>query len=67
MIRMPSAWVDADIKVTRRNRLGGLLHEYDQVAGGDTIFGTHPAKRSPPPGDPGRTARRAGSAARSIR
>jgi hypothetical protein len=23
---------DADIKVTRRDRLGGLLHEYDQVA-----------------------------------
>ncbi|MEV0615378.1 hypothetical protein AB0I81_18820 [Nonomuraea sp. NPDC050404] len=24
--------VDADIKVTRRDRLGGLLHEYVQVA-----------------------------------
>jgi putative transposase len=24
--------VDADIKVTRRDRLGGLLHEYAQVA-----------------------------------
>ena len=24
--------VDADIKVTRRDRLGGLLHEYTQVA-----------------------------------
>lgn len=23
---------DADIKATRRDRLGGLLHEYDQVA-----------------------------------
>jgi putative transposase len=23
---------DADIKVTRRDRLGGLLHEYQQVA-----------------------------------
>jgi putative transposase len=24
--------VDADIKVIRRNRLGGLIHEYAQVA-----------------------------------
>jgi len=24
--------VDADLKVTRRDRLGGLLHEYSQVA-----------------------------------
>jgi transposase InsO family protein len=24
--------IDADIKVTRRDRLGGLLHEYTQVA-----------------------------------
>jgi hypothetical protein len=24
--------VDADIKATRRDRLGGLLHEYAQVA-----------------------------------
>jgi transposase InsO family protein len=24
--------VDADVKVTRRERLGGLLHEYTQVA-----------------------------------
>jgi transposase InsO family protein len=32
--------VDADIKVTRRNRLSGLLHEYDQVAYGGRVFGT---------------------------
>jgi putative transposase len=24
--------VDADVKVIRRDRLGGLIHEYDQVA-----------------------------------
>lgn len=24
--------IDADIKITRRDRLGGLLHEYTQVA-----------------------------------
>ena len=36
--------VDADIKVTRRDRLSGLLHEYAQVASGDTIFGTHTTK-----------------------
>jgi hypothetical protein len=32
--------VDADIKVIRRDRLGGLIHEYAQVAKGGRIFGT---------------------------
>jgi hypothetical protein len=33
--------LDADIEVIRRDRLSGLLHEYSQVAWGDTISGTH--------------------------
>ena len=28
-------------RVLRRDRLGGLIHEYAQVACGDTVFGTH--------------------------
>ena len=28
-------------RVLRRDRLGGLIHEYAQVACGDGIFGTH--------------------------
>jgi putative transposase len=34
---------DADVTVMRvpRDRLGGLIHEYSQVALGDTIFGSH--------------------------
>ncbi|GAA2215660.1 hypothetical protein GCM10009850_111280 [Nonomuraea monospora] len=31
-LRAISDPVDADMKVTRRDRLGGLLHEYAQVA-----------------------------------
>jgi putative transposase len=31
-LRAPPDPVNADIKVTRRDRLGGLLHEYAQVA-----------------------------------
>jgi putative transposase len=31
----------ASVRVLRRDRLGGLIHEYSQVALGDTIFGTH--------------------------
>jgi hypothetical protein len=30
-----------DMRVLRRDRLGGLIHEYTQVAWGDTIYGTH--------------------------
>jgi putative transposase len=33
--------VDDEIKVTRRDRLDGMLHECAQVASGDPIFGTH--------------------------
>jgi hypothetical protein len=33
--------VDAEIKIARRDRLGGLLQEYAQVTWGDTVFGTH--------------------------
>jgi putative transposase len=40
--------VDADINVTRRDRLGGLLHEYAQVARGDTLFGTQMATHDHP-------------------
>ena len=29
------------IRVLRRDRLGGLIHEYSQVAYRDTITGTH--------------------------
>jgi hypothetical protein len=32
--------IDADIKAIRRDRLGGLSHEYSQVAQGGRIFGT---------------------------
>ena len=31
----------ANIRVLRRDQLGGLIHEYSQVAYGDTIFGIH--------------------------
>ena len=31
-LRAPPDPIDADTKVTRRDRLGGLLHEYAQVA-----------------------------------
>jgi hypothetical protein len=31
-LRVLSDPVDADIKVIRRDRLGGLIHEYAQVA-----------------------------------
>jgi hypothetical protein len=31
-LRALPEFVDADIKATRRDRLGGLLHEYAQVA-----------------------------------
>jgi putative transposase len=30
-----------NVRVHRRDRLGGLIHEYSQVARGDTLFGTH--------------------------
>jgi hypothetical protein len=40
-LRALSDPIDADTKVIRRDRLGGLLHEYTQVAWGDTVFGTH--------------------------
>ena len=33
--------VDADIKVIRRDRLGGLLHERSQVAQAGRVSGTH--------------------------
>jgi putative transposase len=32
---------DPNVRVLRRDRLGGLIHEYAQVAYGDRIFGTH--------------------------
>ncbi len=28
-------------RILRRDRIGGLIHEYAQVAYGDTVFGTH--------------------------
>jgi hypothetical protein len=31
---------DASIRVLRRDRLGGMIHEYSQVALGDRVFGT---------------------------
>jgi hypothetical protein len=33
--------IDADIKITRHDRLGGLLHEYSQAAWGGRVFGTY--------------------------
>ena len=33
------------MRVLRRDRLGGLIHEYAQVALGDTVSGTHKAAR----------------------
>ena len=40
----------ANVRVLRRDRLGGLIHEYAQVAYSDTVFGTHslilPSERS---------------------
>jgi hypothetical protein len=39
------------MRVVRRDRLGGLIHEYSQVAWGDTISGTRrPAPRPQHPG-----------------
>jgi putative transposase len=38
--------VNLNVRVLRRDRLGGLIREYAQVAWGDTIFGTH--KPTPP-------------------
>ena len=35
----------ASIRVLRRDRLGGLIHEYSQVACGDTVLGTHRLRR----------------------
>lgn len=35
---------DDDFRIRRRDRLGGLIHEYSQVAGGDDILGTHKLK-----------------------
>jgi transposase InsO family protein len=32
---------DTDARVLRRDRLGGLIREYAQVAQGDRVFGTH--------------------------
>jgi len=34
----------SDIRVLRRDGLGGLIHEYTQVAWGDVVFGTHRSK-----------------------
>jgi hypothetical protein len=31
----------ANARVLRRDRLGGLTHEYSQAAWGDGVFGTH--------------------------
>ncbi len=31
----------ANVRVLRRDRLGGLIREYSQVAWGDRVFGTH--------------------------
>ncbi|WP_240654111.1 transposase [Streptomyces sp. AcE210] len=33
--------VDDQSRVSRRDRLGRLIHEYTQVAWGDRVFGTH--------------------------
>jgi putative transposase len=33
--------MDPNVRVLRRDRLGGLIREYAQVAWGDRIFGTH--------------------------
>ena len=38
--RQPTA-PGADVQVLRRDRLGGLIREYAQVAYGDRVFGTH--------------------------
>jgi putative transposase len=37
----------SSIRVLRRDRLGGLIHEYAQVACSDTVFGTHMLKPRP--------------------
>jgi hypothetical protein len=36
---------DGNVRVLRRDRLGGLIHEYSQVASGDRVFGTDTARR----------------------
>ena len=33
--------LEANVRVLRRDRLGGLIREYAQVAYGDGVFGTH--------------------------
>jgi putative transposase len=33
--------LEANVGVFRRDRLGGLIREYAQVAQGDGVFGTH--------------------------
>jgi hypothetical protein len=33
--------IGPNVRVLRRDRLGGLIREYSQVAWGDRIFGTH--------------------------
>jgi hypothetical protein len=33
--------IGTNIRVLRQDRLGGLIHEYIQVAGGDRVSGTH--------------------------
>jgi len=33
-----------NVRVLRRDRLGGLIHEYAQVAWGDRVFGTHKSR-----------------------
>jgi putative transposase len=37
----------ANVRVLRRDRLGGLIHEYSQVALGDRVFGTDTANIRP--------------------
>jgi putative transposase len=34
-----------NVRILRRHRLGGLIHEYAQVAQGDRVFGTHRVDR----------------------
>ena len=40
-------------RVLRRDRLGGLIHEYAQVACGDTVFGTQRQAAARARGQPG--------------
>jgi hypothetical protein len=60
----------ANVRVLRRDRPGGLIHEYSQVAEGDAVFGTHRAGHVRPSvrcARPPRTASTSGVTRRHVR